>query len=70
MSHLSVFNQDSSNVYEFDEKPLINPESQLKTALDNLKSSDWNKAFEACNIIKRVALFHKNLITHPSHYTA
>lgn len=27
-----------------------------------LKSGDWAKQFEACNTIKRIAMFHKNLL--------
>ena len=70
MSHLEAYKQESENVYELKEEALHNPEGQLKQAIENLKSSDWNKAFEACNIIKRVAMYHKQLFQHPSSYTA
>jgi len=40
---LSALKQDSANIYEVQEEPLVNPESQLKLALEHLKSSDWNK---------------------------
>ena len=52
------------------EEPLTNPEAQLRPAIEALKSSDWSKTFEACSVIKRGIMFHKNLFTHPSSMTA
>lgn len=66
----NMLKQDSAQVYEAKEEPLTNPESQLRPAIEALKSSDWSKTFDACNIIKRGILFHKNLFAHPSSYTA
>lgn len=62
--------QDSAQAYEARDEPLVNPESQLRPAVEQLKSTDWAKTFEACNIIKRGVLFHKNLFAHPSPMTA
>ena len=42
----------------------------MRPAIESLKSSDWSKTFEGCNIIKRGALFHKQLFAHPSSMTA
>lgn len=66
----NMLKQDSAQIYEAKEEPLANPESQLRPAIEALKSSDWSKTFEACNIIKRGVLFHKNLFSHPSPMTA
>jgi len=66
----NLLKQDSAQIYEAKEEPLSNPESQLRPAIEALKSSDWSKTFEACNIIKRGVLFHKNLFQHPSALTA
>ena len=47
--------------YDAKEEPLPNPESQLKKAVDDLRSQDWSRQFDACNTIKRIAKFHKHL---------
>ena len=65
-----MLNKDPNQVYDAKEEPLNNPESQLRQAIDSLKSSDWQKIFEACNIIKRAAMFHKNLFAHPSNFSS
>ena len=57
----NLIKQDSAAAYEAKEEPLINPESQLRQAIESLKSSDWSKTFEGCNVIKRGVMFHKNL---------
>ena len=61
--------QDPNQVYDVREEPLSNPDSQLRTAIDSLKSSDWQKTFEGCNVIKRAASFHKQMFSHPSSYS-
>ena len=66
----NMMKQDSAQIYEAKEEPLLNPESQLRPAVENLKSADWSKTFEACNTIRRGVLFHKQLFTHPSPMTA
>ena len=66
----TLMKQDSAQVYEAKDEPLVNPESQLRPAVEQLKSTDWAKTFEACNIIKRGVMFHKNLFAHPSPMTA
>lgn len=40
--------------------PLLNPDSAVKTALsiDLLPDSNWEKQFEACNTLRRGAIFH------------
>ena len=53
----------SATHYNAPEEPLANPEQQLKTAIEGLKSTDWQKNFDAMNIIKRVAMFHKPLLS-------
>lgn len=47
--------------YDVKEEPLLNPEKQIREALDNLKSSDWSKQFDACNTLKRALMYHKNI---------
>jgi hypothetical protein len=47
-------------------EPLINPEKQLSQALEMLKSGDWQKQFDACNLVKRVIMFHKGLLQQSS----
>lgn len=53
----SMANSDVN--YEIKEEPLLNPDRQIREALDNLKSSDWSKQFDACNTLKRGVIFHK-----------
>jgi hypothetical protein len=45
--------------YDLVHEPLSNPQAQITTAIIDLKSSDWSKQFEACNTIRRAAMFHK-----------
>jgi hypothetical protein len=56
--------------YDVKEEPLLNPEKQIREAIDNLKSSDWSKQFDACNTLKRAMMFHKGLFENNSTYTA
>jgi hypothetical protein len=56
--------------YDVKEEPLLNPEKQIREAIDNLKSSDWSKQFDACNTLKRAMMFHKALFENNSTYTA
>lgn len=62
----NILKNDSNIVYETKEEPLTHPESQVRNAIESLKSADWQKIFDGCNIIKRAAMFHKNLFSHPS----
>lgn len=41
----------------------MNPAVNFANAVQDLKSSDWSKQFEACNVIRRVSLFHKNIVS-------
>ena len=45
--------------YDIVNEPLPNPGSQIASAIAALKSSDWQKQFEACNTIRRAAVFHR-----------
>jgi len=45
--------------YDMKDEPLLNPDKQIREALDNLKSTDWSKQFEACNTLKRAVTYHK-----------
>ena len=56
--------QSSSDQYEAPEEPLQNAEKQVNSAINDLGSSNWQIQFEACNIIKRAALFHKPLFSN------
>jgi len=47
--------------YDPSDEPLVNPEAALKKAVEDIKSSDWQRNFDSCNIIKRIAKFHKHL---------
>lgn len=47
--------------YDVKEEPLLNADKQIREALENLKSQDWSKQFDACNTIKRGVMFHKNM---------
>jgi hypothetical protein len=42
---------------------LKNAEQQFKQSVQSLKSDDWQEVFDSLNIIKRVALFHKELLS-------
>lgn len=46
--------------YEAKDEPLLNPDKQIREALENLKSTDWSKQFEACNTLKRAVTYHKS----------
>ena len=43
--------------------PLQSPELNLKQAIDQYKSPDWEKQFEASNVIRCGLKFHKNLFS-------
>ena len=43
--------------------PLINPDFEWKLCLEDIRSSDWSKQFEACNTLRRVCAHHAELIT-------
>ena len=49
--------------YNAPEEPLRNPELQFKQSIENLKSDDWQTVFDSLNVVKRIALFHKHLLT-------
>ena len=53
----------AETTYNAPDEPLRNPELQFKQCLDNLKSDNWQKIFDALNIIKRIATFHKDLLS-------
>lgn len=36
------------------------PDKQIKEALQLLKSSDWQKGFQACNVLKRAVVHHRS----------
>jgi hypothetical protein len=42
---------------------LRNAEQQYKQCIQTLKGDDWQAIFDALNIMKRVALFHKELLS-------
>ena len=65
-----MIKQDSTQAYEAKEEPLMNPEAQIRPAIEQLKSSDWSKTMEGCNIIRRGVTFHKSLFAHPSTITS
>lgn len=44
--------------YTLREEPLQNPQQAITTAIQNLKSKDWQVQFEACNTIRRAGMFH------------
>ena len=46
------------------EEPLRNPDLQFKQCIENLKSDDWHKVFDSLNIVKRIAMFHKELLAN------
>lgn len=52
--------------YNAPEEPLRNAEAEFKQSVADLKSPDWQKIFDAMNIIKRVAQFHKELMVMTS----
>ena len=43
--------------------PLINPDFEWKICMEEIRSSDWSKQFEACNTLRRVCAHHAELIT-------
>jgi len=63
--NLQMYMADGGATKDYTEcdQPLQNPESCFKKCIDDLKSSDWQKQFDACNTLKAVARFHKNLLT-------
>lgn len=48
--------------YQAPEEPFNNPDAVLKICLENIKSEDWQKLFDSCNNIKRLCMFHKDVI--------
>lgn len=42
--------------------PCKHPEIQLKNAIDNLNASNWETQFHSITTIRRIAIFHKDLL--------
>jgi len=57
------FGENPATSYNAPEEPLANPEQQLKQCIENLKGDDWQKIFDSLNIVKRLVVFHKDVIT-------
>jgi len=55
--------QHKATYYTTPDEPLQNPDNQYKQAQINLKSDDWQKVFDSLNVVKRVAMFHKPLLS-------
>jgi hypothetical protein len=58
----NAFGTSGADMYAIIEEPFPNPEQHYKQTLEKLKSGDWAKQFEACNSLKRIAMFHKPLL--------
>ena len=39
-------------------EPLVNKELEWKLCVGDIKSDNWSRQFEACNILRRVCKFH------------
>ena len=39
-------------------EPLVNPELEWKMFLGDIKSDNWSRQFEACNVLRKVCKFH------------
>lgn len=59
----SIAAATSTTYYTTPDEPLQNPDNEYKQAQINLKSDDWQKVFDALNVVKRVAMFHKPLLS-------
>lgn len=57
-------NDGQTTHYMAQEEPLRNPDLQFKQCIENLKSDDWHKVFDSLNIVKRIAMFHKELLAN------
>jgi hypothetical protein len=44
------------------DEPFVNPEQELKICMGHLKGDNWEKIFNGLNILKRMVLFHKDVI--------
>ena len=55
IGQMGATSTSQSTYYNTTEEPLNQPEQQLKTALSNLSSKDWQKVFDGMNTIKRGA---------------
>ena len=61
--HMSSHGPPSSTTYNAPEEPLRNAAQQYQTSIENLKKDDWQKIFDSLNVIKRIAMFHKDLLS-------
>ena len=66
-SGVSALHDTGADMYTIVDQPFDNPEFQYKQALEQLKTSEWAKQFEGCTTIKRIAVFHPQLLatSHP-----
>jgi hypothetical protein len=39
-------------------EPLVNAELEWKMFLGDIKSDNWSRQFEACNVLRKVCKFH------------
>jgi hypothetical protein len=58
--------EHTTTTYNAPEEPLRNAEQQYKQCIQNLKGDDWQAIFDSLNIMKRVILFHKELLSASS----
>lgn len=56
--------ETAATSYNAREEPVQNPELQLKVSLENLKGDDWQKIFDSLNMIKRLVIFHKDVVSN------
>jgi hypothetical protein len=52
---------------DFLKQPFKNPETAYKEALNLLSQDDWEKKCHAMNIIRRLSIFHQDLIINNIH---
>lgn len=49
--------------YTTSNEEFSNPEKKLKESIELMKSDDWQKNFDGLNNVKRIAKFHKKLLS-------
>lgn len=56
----NLFSYQGENKYltHSELEPLVNAQLEWKLCLSDIRSDNWSRQFEACNIIRRVCKFH------------
>lgn len=57
-SSMSGTSAENKYLSPSDLEPLVNPELEWKMCINDIKSDNWSRQFEACNSLRKMCKFH------------